>query len=78
MNPSQEVEAAMKRVEAGFSTAAEETAQLTGGDYNRNIRQRLLEAKRKREVTEASTPPQLQERSQDPPPDGGQKQEEGN
>ena len=78
MNPSQEVEAAMKRVEAGFSTAAEETAQLTGGDYNRNIRQRLLEAKRKREVTEASTPPQLQEQSQDPPPDGGQKQEEGN
>ncbi len=75
MNPSQEVEAAMKRVEAGFSTAAEETAQLTGGDYSRNIRQRLLEAKRKREVTEASTPTQLQEQKQDPPPDGGQKQE---
>ena len=73
MNPSQEVEAAMKRVEAGFSTAAEETAQLTGGDYNRNIRQRLLEAQRKREVTEAGTPPQLKE-----PPDDGQKQEEGN
>ena len=65
----------MKRVEAGFSTAAEETAQLTGGDYNRNIRQRLLEAQRKREVTEASAPPQLREL---PPPGGGQEQEEGN
>ena len=75
MNPSQEVEAAMKRVEAGFSTAAEETAQLTGGDYNRNIRQRLLEAQRKREVTEASAPPQLRGL---PPPGDGQQQEEGN
>ena len=76
MNPSQEVEAAVKRVEAGFSTAAEETAQLTGGDYNRNIRQRLLEAERKRKVTEASTPAQLQEQPQ--LPGAGQKQEEGN
>ena len=65
----------MKRVEAGFSTAAEETAQLTGGDYNRNIRQRLLEAQRKREVTEASAPPQLRGL---PPPGDGQQQEEGN
>ena len=32
LNPSQEVEAAIKRVDAGFSTAEEETAQLTGGD----------------------------------------------
>ena len=76
MNPSQEVEAAIKRVEAGFSTAAEETAQLTGGDYNRNIRQRLLEAQRKREVMEAGTPPQMRERPA--LPDGGKKQEEGN
>lgn len=50
LNPSQEVEAAIKRVQAGFSTAQEETAQLTGGDYNRNIRQRLVEAQRKQEV----------------------------
>lgn len=52
MNPSQEVEAAMKRVAAGFSTAEEETAKLTGGDYNRNIKQRIVEAKRKQEVDE--------------------------
>ena len=58
LNPSQEVEAAMKRVESGFSTAEEETAQLTGGDYNRNIRKRLIEAKRKREVDDIAGPPQ--------------------
>lgn len=52
LNPVQEVEAAIKRVDACFSTAAEETAQMTGGDYSRNIRQRAMEAKRKREVDE--------------------------
>ena len=52
LNPVQEVDAAIKRVEAGFSTAQEETAQMTGGDYNRNIKLRVTEAKRKREVDE--------------------------
>lgn len=52
LNPVQEVEAAIRRVDACFSTAAEETAQMTGGDYSRNIRQRAMEAKRKREVDE--------------------------
>ena len=28
---------------------------MTGGDYNRNIRQRVIEAKRKREVTRSQT-----------------------
>jgi lambda family phage portal protein len=50
LNPSQEVEAAVKRVDAGFSTAEEETAQLTGGDYSRNIRKRVIEAARMSEV----------------------------
>ena len=59
LNPSQEVEAAEKRVNAGFSTAEEETAQLTGGDYNRNIRKRVIEAERKREVDEIINPPQI-------------------
>ncbi len=45
LNPVQEISAATKRVEAGFSTAQEETAQMTGGNYNRNIRQRVAEAK---------------------------------
>lgn len=57
LNPSQEVEAAEKRVNAGFSTAEEETAQLTGGDYNRNIRKRVIEAERKREVDKITNPP---------------------
>lgn len=52
LNPVQEVTAAIRRVDACFSTAAEETAQMTGGDYNRNVRQRAMEAKRKREVDE--------------------------
>ena len=50
--PVQEVDAAIKRVDAGFSTAQEETAQMTGGDYNRNIKLHMTEAKRKREVDE--------------------------
>lgn len=66
-NPVQEVDAAVKRVDAGFSTAQEETATMTGGDYNRNIRQRVIEAKRKREVDEITNP-------QAKPP-GGQQEE---
>ena len=50
LNPVQEVNAAVTRVDAGFSTAQEETAQMTGGNYNYNIRQRVMEAKRKKEV----------------------------
>lgn len=58
LNPVQEVEAAVKRVGAGFSTAAEETAQMTGGDYNSNIRQREIEAQKKRRVDEITDPPE--------------------
>ena len=58
LNPVQEVTAAEKRVAAGFSTAQEETAQMTGGDYTRNIRQRTIEARQKREVDEIINPPQ--------------------
>ena len=57
LNPVQEVDAAIKRVEAGFSTAQQETAQMTGGDYNRNIEQRVMEAARKRRVDEIINPP---------------------
>ena len=58
LNPIQEVNAAKMRVDEGFSTAEEETAQLTGGDYNRNIRKRVIEAERKREVDKIANPPQ--------------------
>ncbi len=50
LNPVQEVDAAIKRQDAGFSTAQEETAQMTGGDYNRNIKQRAIEVARMQEV----------------------------
>lgn len=63
LNPIQEVNAAKLRVQEGFSTAQEETAQLTGGDWNRNIRQRAIEAKRKKEVDDITNPPE--------PPGGG-------
>ena len=56
LNPSQEVDAAVKRVDAGFSTAEQETAQMTGGDYTQNIRQRVIEAKQKQEVDAVVNP----------------------
>ena len=40
-----EVRAARERVEAGFSTLADETAQLTGGDWDRNHKQQVKERK---------------------------------
>ena len=74
LNPSQEVEAAIKRVDAGFSTAEEETAQLTGGDYSRNIRKRVIEAKQKKEVDQINSPP-TSGAGQTPPEPGGKKKE---
>jgi lambda family phage portal protein len=56
LNPVQEVSAAVQRVEAGFSTADEETAQMTGGSYSTNIRQRKIEAAQMREVKEIQDP----------------------
>ena len=52
LNPVDEVQAAVMRVNAGYSTAVEETAQMTGGDWNRNIKQRLIEAEKKKAVDE--------------------------
>ena len=56
LNPSQEVEAAIKRVEAGFSTAQDEAAQMTGTDFRKNMRQQLEEGRLKREVDEIRHP----------------------
>lgn len=49
-----QVEAATKRVEEGFSTREEETAALTGGDFEKNVRQRRRE---RREMEEAGLKP---------------------
>ena len=60
LNPVQEVDAAVKRVAAGFSTADQETATMNGGSYAANIRQRVIEARMKKEVddiaNEGNTP----------------------
>ena len=79
LNPVQEVTAATKRVEACFSTAQEETAQMTGGDYNRNVRQRAIEVRRKREVDEIANPPQpaAPAPGQEPPPGKGKEGQGG-
>ena len=39
IDPTKEVEAAIKRVEQGFSTREKETIELTGGDWDKNIEQ---------------------------------------
>ena len=53
LNPVDEVTAAVMRVNAGYSTAVEETAQMTGGDWNRNI-----EAEKKKAVDEMALIPE--------------------
>jgi len=49
LNPKLEVEAAATRVKEGFSTRQRETVELTGGDFNRNHRQRIKEEKMMKE-----------------------------
>ena len=49
LSKADESEKSMLRM---ICTAQEETAQMTGGDYNRNIKLHMTEAKRKREVDE--------------------------
>lgn len=49
IDPLKEVKAAAQRVNEGFSTRAKETAELTGGDFNKNHRQRVKEEKMRRE-----------------------------
>ena len=43
LDPFKEVKAAQLRVDEGFSTRARETAELTGGDFELNNRQRIKE-----------------------------------
>ena len=49
LDPLKEVNAAEKRVKNGFSTRARETVELTGGDFYRNIPQRIKEEQLMRE-----------------------------
>lgn len=56
LDPVKEVKAAVLRVENGFSTRQRETAELTGGDWELNHRQRIKEEKMRREAGFTSTP----------------------
>ena len=56
LDPVKEVNAAVLRVENGFSTRQRETAELTGGDWELNHRQRVKEEKLRREAGFTSTP----------------------
>ena len=77
LNPVQEVSAAEKRVQNGFSTAEQETAQMTGGSYAMNMRQRRIEAEQKKEVDDIATSEQQQTGGQptEKQPGGKQQQE---
>jgi len=57
INPKDEVEAAKMRVEEGFTTRAEETAQMSGGDWENKHRQRVKEEQMRKEggLTEVPT-----------------------
>lgn len=50
LDPLKEVNAAIKRVDEGFSTRAKETVELTGGDFWRNHSQRIREEKARRDA----------------------------
>lgn len=50
INENDEVDAAGKRIEIGLSTKSEETAQLTGGDYDKKLRQRIKEKRKEEEA----------------------------
>lgn len=49
IDPKKEVEAAVVRIENCFSTGAKETAELTGGDWGQNYRQRVREVRMMKE-----------------------------
>lgn len=49
LNPLNEVNAAIKRVENGFSTRSKETIELNGGDFFDNVSARISEEKMMRE-----------------------------
>jgi capsid protein len=74
LDPVKEVEAAEKRVASGFSTRTQETAALTGGNFERNHRVRVREEKLRREgqVVMAPTSTSPDEPAPAPAADGGE------
>ena len=73
IDPEKEANAAVIRVQNCFSTRAKETAELTGGDFDQNYRQRVREEKMMREgglIVEKVAP------TNKPNPDGNQQNEQ--
>jgi len=60
INPKDEVEAARIRVEQGFTTRAEETAQMNGGDWETKHRQRVKEEQMRKEGGLTDVPTKVQ------------------
>ncbi len=50
LDAKKEIEAAILRMDRGISTAEQETAQMTGGSWRANMRQRVSEMKKMQEV----------------------------
>ena len=69
-----EVKAAILRVENGFSTRQRETAELTGGDWELNHRQRVKEETMRREAGFTSTPGDEIKESEDSSVEGNSKE----
>lgn len=55
LNPVQEVNAAEKRVQNGFSTRANEAMEITGTDYYSNCEQLMQEETKMKEVKEIAS-----------------------
>lgn len=72
------VEAARARVELGITTLSQETAAMTGGDWETNLPQRVREEQLRREgglITEKSQPA-AKPRQQEPDPDEPEKDDQ--
>ena len=50
LDAKKEIEAAQLRIKEGISTAEQETAQMTGGSWRANMRQRKSEMEKMKEV----------------------------
>lgn len=76
LDPVSEVKAAVLRVENGFSTRQQETAELTGGDWELNHRQRIKEERMRQEAGFTSTPADEINEKEDSTTDVGNKKSE--
>ena len=73
IDPLKEVNAAEKRVNNGFSTRAQETVALNGGDFVKNVRTRITEERMMREggiANEEQTTSEVLEHGEDDRRDG--------